>query len=76
MTTATGYFGLAPQDTKVGDLVCIVYSAEVAYIFREPEPEDPDVPASFVGEAYIHGIMQGEYLETAKVEDFTRFRLK
>lgn len=76
VTTANGYFGLAPRDSKVGDIVCIVYSAEVPYIFREPEPENADAPGSFVGEAYVHGIMQGEYLETAKVDDFTGFWLK
>jgi hypothetical protein len=76
MTTMTGCFGLAPHDAKVGDLVCTVYSAEVVYIFREPEPNDADVPGSFIGEAYVHGIMQGEYIETAKSDDFTGFWLK
>lgn len=76
ITTKTGYFGLAPQNTKVGDLVCIVYSAEVAYILRKPEPEAGDIPGTFVGEAYVHGIMQGEYLDTARGEDFTGFWLK
>jgi hypothetical protein len=76
ITTTTGYFGLAPQKTKLGDLVCIVYGADVAFILREPEPELGDVPGSFIGEAYIHGIMQGEYLEKAKDEDFTAFWMK
>ena len=76
ITTTTGYFGLAPQRTKEGDLVCIVYGADVAFILRQPEPELGDGPGSFVGEAYIHGIMQGEYLEKAKGEDFTGFWIK
>jgi hypothetical protein len=76
ITTTTGYFGLAPQKTNIGDLVCIVYSGAAAYIFRQPEPDVADTPGSFVGEAYVHGIMQGEYLDTAKGEDFTAFWLK
>jgi hypothetical protein len=76
ITTTTGYFGLAPQITKSGDLVCIVYGADVAFILRKPEPELGNVPGSFIGEAYIHGIMQGEYLEKAKDEDFTAFWMK
>jgi hypothetical protein len=76
ITTTTGYYGLAPQKTKAGDLVCIVYGADVAFILRKPEPELGNVPGSFVGEAYIHGIMQGEYLEKAKGEDFTGFWIK
>jgi hypothetical protein len=76
ITTTTGYFGLAPQKTKPGDLACIVYGADVAFILRKPKPELGDVPGSFVGEAYIHGIMQGEYLKKAKGEDFTGFWIK
>lgn len=76
ITTKNGRFGLAPQTTKVGDLVCIFYTGEVAYILREPLPELEGTPGSFVGEAYIHGIMQGEYLDTAKGEDFTAFWFK
>jgi hypothetical protein len=69
ITTTTGYFGLVPKRTRVGDLVCIVYSAETAYILRKPEAYHADTPGSFVGEAYLHGIMQGEHLDTAKSED-------
>jgi hypothetical protein len=76
ITTTTGYFGLAPQKTKSGDLVCIVYGADVAFILRKPEPGLGNVPGSFIGEAYIHGIMQGEYLKNAKDEDFTAFWMK
>ena len=76
ITTSTGYFGLAPKISKSGDLVCIVYGADVAFILRKPEPKLGDVPGSFIGEAYIDGIMQGEYLEKAKDEDFTAFWIK
>ena len=74
--TTAGRFGLAPPTTKVGDMVCVVYGAEAAFILRNPEPNSADAPGSFVGEAYIHGIMQGEYLDIAKSEDFTGFWLK
>jgi hypothetical protein len=56
-----------------------LYSGEAAFIFRNPSPELEkleETPGSFIGEAYIPGIMQREYLETAKVEDFTAFWLK
>jgi hypothetical protein len=76
ITTTGGRFGLAPMTTLVGDLVCIWYSGAVAYIVREPPPELGAIWGSFVGEAYVHGIMQGEYLEMAKVEDFRPFWLK
>lgn len=59
--------------------MCILYSGEAAFILRNPPPELEkleETSGSFIGEAYVHGIMQGEYLETAKVEDFTGFWLK
>ena len=70
---------MASLQTQVKDLVCMLYSGEASFIFRNPSPELEkleETPGSFIGEAYIPGIMQREYLETAKVEDFTAFWLK
>jgi len=73
ITTANGYFGLAPLNTKEGDLVCLLYTGDVAYILRKHALEPGSKPGSFIGEAYVHGIMEGEYLQTAKEADFTAF---
>jgi hypothetical protein len=73
ITTTTRYFSLAPQITKLGDLVCIIYRADIAFILRKPKPKLGNVPRSSIREAYIHGIMQEEYLEKGKDKDFTAF---
>lgn len=49
--------GLAPRSTQAGDLVCLLHGGDVPFILR---PLDSS-RFTFVGEAYIHGIMQGEH---------------
>lgn len=72
VTTEKGYFGLVPKDTKVGDYVCLLYSGKVAYILR-PSHDEAHVPGTFVGEAYVHGIMNGEYLKESNLSTWTGF---
>lgn len=55
--TEGGYMGIAADTTKMGDYVCVVRGAQVPLVLRETE----DIGAfDFVGECYIHGIMDGE----------------
>ncbi|KAI4181337.1 MAG: hypothetical protein LQ346_006810 [Caloplaca aetnensis] len=49
--------GLAPKGARAGDVVCLFHGGDVPFILR---PLDSGRYA-FVGEAYIHGIMQGEH---------------
>lgn len=68
--TDKGYMGMLPRTTKAGDVVCIVKGAKVPMVLRKM----PSVDAyQLVGEAYVHGIMEGEGLQGG-VE--TRFRLR
>lgn len=59
--TEKGYFGLGSPTTQEGDEVWILSGGNTPYILRQT-----DGPSSrnriFVGEAYVHGIMQGEAL--------------
>ncbi|CEJ91332.1 hypothetical protein VHEMI07051 [[Torrubiella] hemipterigena] len=75
ITTVNGRFGLAPQKAEKGDLVCIFYGGEVPCILRNQQAGFKETLKSFIGEAYIHGIMQGEYIQTAESDEFTSFRL-
>ncbi|KAI1457590.1 heterokaryon incompatibility protein-domain-containing protein [Annulohypoxylon moriforme] len=56
---STTSFGLCPPKTKVGDFICILYGCSVPVILRE----GPDGTMELVGEAYVHGKMDGEALE-------------
>ena len=55
--TDTGYIGVDSQDVKEGGKVSIIQGAEVPMILRQ-------IDNSFrnMGEAYIHGIMDGEFV--------------
>jgi hypothetical protein len=52
-------FGLGPPGTKQGDFVCILFGCTVPVILREVNTGDMVV----VGEAYIHGKMEGEAID-------------
>jgi len=59
--TKKGYLGLVPAETEKGDLVCILLGGDMPFILR-PEGSYYKV----VGEAYIHGIMDGEVFDIAQ----------
>jgi hypothetical protein len=54
-----GYVGLAPTHTLPGDVICLVLGAVLPFIFREGDGGRYQL----VGEAYIHGICDGEFME-------------
>jgi heterokaryon incompatibility protein (HET) len=53
--TTTGYFGLAPLNTRPGDLVCIIDGCHTPVIMRKKEDQ-----YLFVGCCFIVGLMTGE----------------
>ncbi|KAI5920639.1 heterokaryon incompatibility protein-domain-containing protein [Camillea tinctor] len=53
-STRNGYLGLGP-DCRAGDLVCLLFGGEVPFVLR---PKDGHY--QLVGDAYVHGIMEGE----------------
>jgi hypothetical protein len=56
-----GHLGIGPEATEVGDIICIFYGAVVPYILR------PETSGRYrlLGEAYVDGIMDGEFMGTA-----------
>jgi hypothetical protein len=78
--TAKGMMGLAPLRTEVGDVVTVLEGGYVPFILRpRVQKEGGDGEGSetgtfeFVGEAYVHGIMNGEVVAAAKEEDMRMF---
>ncbi|CAM1506211.1 Fc.00g058520.m01.CDS01 [Cosmosporella sp. VM-42] len=69
--TEEGSLGLAPSYIKAGDLVVIIFGYEAPVILR---PEN-DIHLSFVGDAYVDGIMYGEAMEGQKIEDDEVFEI-
>lgn len=62
--TSQGYVGLGPDDMEVGDVVSIFYGAPVPFVLR---PVD-DGKFKLMGEAYVHGIMDGEFMKEEREE--------
>ncbi|KAF7555978.1 hypothetical protein G7046_g6420 [Stylonectria norvegica] len=60
LTTVGGYVGLGPKSTVAGDSVVLLSGGATAYILREDRKTSS---YKFIGEAYIHGMMNGEAFE-------------
>lgn len=62
--TTKGRYGLAPHCSRPGDVCCVFDGALVPFLLRPTQSHVVDVQTKgdhrLVGEAYIHGIMQGE----------------
>lgn len=57
-TTGTGYFGICHETCVVGDNIWLLMGGDRPYILRDLDTG----LKQFKGEAYVHGIMDGEYL--------------
>ena len=64
--TELGYIGVVPRFSRDGDIICLIQGAQVPFVLRpvskSSSRSDMSLPRRFelVGEAYIHGIMDGE----------------
>ena len=76
-TTQRGrYMGLAPQDSKHGDLVCVILGCPVPLLFRPVEEGDNSSRASTIGtqhyrllgECYVDGFMKGKVMDMVDIE--------
>ena len=61
-STQGGRIGLGPSGIRKRDRVCVFYGARTPYILRRKEVSEHG-EWELVGDAYVHGIMQGEALK-------------
>ncbi|KAK4949812.1 hypothetical protein LTR10_011654 [Elasticomyces elasticus] len=61
--------GLAPPDAKVGDQVCVLYGCSVPVILRRLAVSEGKLCWKLVGDAYVHGVMDGEAIRDASSEE-------
>jgi Heterokaryon incompatibility protein (HET) len=59
-----GYIGLAHRNARYSDKICILLGASVPFILREEDDH-----YLLVGEAYVHGLMDGEAIEMMQREE-------
>ena len=66
-----GYrFGIAPTDAKVGDIVCVLLGCSVPVVLSPITPANASNGYRLVGEAYLHGVMDGEVLRMNHLADY------
>ena len=66
--STTGYIGLVPSETVVGDRICVLSGGRTPFVLRPHlRRDDADGAESleytFVGDAYVHGLMDGEAID-------------
>ncbi|KAH7408816.1 heterokaryon incompatibility protein-domain-containing protein [Phaeosphaeria sp. MPI-PUGE-AT-0046c] len=68
--TGKGYLGVGPPRTRAGDDVWILHGGRVPFILRtlEAGTEANSKRRTLVGDAYVHGIMDGEAVEEGQVQ--------
>ncbi|KAL8640213.1 MAG: hypothetical protein Q9228_002846 [Teloschistes exilis] len=71
--TDGGRSGLAPTTTRAGDLVCLLRGGDVPFVLRREDMRKGCY--RFVGEAYVHGIMQGEASERLGGDEVQEFEI-
>ncbi|OCL04475.1 hypothetical protein AOQ84DRAFT_252536, partial [Glonium stellatum] len=54
--SSAGFIGIAPEESQVGDIVFIILGNETPFLVRGGKHG----AYRFVGECYIHGIMDGD----------------
>jgi Heterokaryon incompatibility protein (HET) len=63
LVSESGYIGLGPEATCVGDVICILLGGSMPYILRTKDDR-----YELVGECFVHGLMDGQGLELKDLE--------
>lgn len=67
--TGRGFLGLVPEKAIKGDLICILFGCSVPVVLRRhSSPQTLGDYFEFIGECYVHGLMEGEAFEIQKSE--------
>ena len=56
-------FSTLPADARIGDCIVIIQGCEIPFILRRKVDEKGDY-FRIVGCAYVHGVMDGELVDT------------
>jgi len=67
--TRKGYIGLGHAQSRPGDQIALLAGCSVPIILRERERGQPEAGYTLVGEAYVHGIMDGEAWDESLLTD-------
>ena len=66
--TEQGFLGVVSQSAKVGDQLFILKGGRVPFVLRDDASTQSQARFRFVGECYVHGVMNGEVMERQNFE--------
>lgn len=59
--TKRGFVGIGPRRMELGDLIAVFAESKVPFVLRPVSGGDtPELAYNLIGEAYCHGLMDGE----------------
>lgn len=63
--TETGMLGLCGETVEVGDVVSVLFGGNMPFVLRprDERADDGTMKYEYVGQAYVHSIMDGEVIE-------------
>jgi hypothetical protein len=81
LTEKRKILGLVPDYADKGDYICILFGCSVPVVLREVKhvltsTQDKGTHYEFVGECYVHGMMDGEAVEAVAAKDYQTFELR
>ena len=77
VTTERDLLGLVPAETKKRDLICILFGCSVPVVLRRhSDSKTKKEYFQFIGECYVHGLMDGEAFDIQKDEKDTKEKME
>lgn len=58
--TENGFLGMVPTSTLLGDKICVLCGSQVLHVLRQMDPSFTSSGYAYIGECYVHGLMDGE----------------
>lgn len=72
--TEKGFIGVAPMDTRPGDVVCVVRGYHMPIVIRPVEAKQGVY--RLIGNSYVHGIMDGSFARAASRREVKKLEIE
>ncbi|PMD44749.1 HET-domain-containing protein [Hyaloscypha variabilis F] len=73
--TERGYLGLGHEGFQIGDVVCVFTGGEVPFLLRKSDTPRGEM-FSLLSECYIHGVMDGEAMQSPQSKRMECFEIE
>ena len=64
--TEQGFLGMVPASSVVGDKICVLCGSQVLHVLRSKNHAFDVATYAYLGESYVHGLMDGEVVESVR----------